>query len=168
LAEEMTTYRGHLPELLGDHEGQFVLIKGTEIAGIFPDRSAALREGYRRFGVVPLLVRQIAASDPSVYLPNVALSDDIQRLLRRKVESGQFPSEEAVVEEALRSFLIEEPDKEHPGASCVTEVQEERLPGPFIEDQTVVAPADFPRTGREVACLYLRDITRQPALFPGE
>ena len=37
----------------------------------FFDRSAALREGYRRFGIVPLLVRQIVASDPVVYLPNV-------------------------------------------------------------------------------------------------
>ena len=71
LADEIATYRGHLPELLREYEGRFVLIKGTEIAGIFPDRSTALREGYRRFGIVPLLVRQIAASDPAVYLPNV-------------------------------------------------------------------------------------------------
>jgi hypothetical protein len=71
LAEEIATYRSRLPELLREHEGQFVLIKGAEIAGIFPDRSAALREGYRRFGVVPLLVRQIAPSEPAVYLPNV-------------------------------------------------------------------------------------------------
>ncbi len=73
LAEEMATYRRCLPELLREHEGEFVLIKGTEIAGIFPDRSAGLREGYRRFGIVPLLVRQITASDPAVYLPNVVL-----------------------------------------------------------------------------------------------
>ena len=71
LAEEIATYRNRLPELLREHDGQFVLIKGTEIAGIFPDRSTALREGYRRFGIVPLLVRQITASDPAVYLPNV-------------------------------------------------------------------------------------------------
>ena len=73
LAEEIATYRRCLPELLREHEGEFVLIKGTEIAGIFPDRSAGLREGYRRFGIVPLLVRQIAASDPAVYLPNVVI-----------------------------------------------------------------------------------------------
>ena len=40
---------------------------------------------------------------------NIALTDDLQRLLKRKVENGQFPNEEAVVEEALRLFLIEEP-----------------------------------------------------------
>jgi hypothetical protein len=73
LAEEMATYRRCLPGLLREHEGEFVLIKGTEIAGVFPNRSAGLREGYRRFGIVPLLVRQIAASDPAEYLPNVVL-----------------------------------------------------------------------------------------------
>jgi hypothetical protein len=73
LAEEMATYRRCLPELLREHQGEFVLIKGTEIAGIFPDLSAGLREGYRRFGIVPLLVRQIAVDDPAVYLPNVVL-----------------------------------------------------------------------------------------------
>ena len=60
LAEEIATYRRCLPELLRQHEGEFVLIKGTEIAGFFPDLSAGLREGYRRFGIVPLLIRQIA------------------------------------------------------------------------------------------------------------
>ena len=33
---------------------------------------------------------------------SIALTDDLQRLLRKKVENGQFPNEEAVVEEALR------------------------------------------------------------------
>src|SRR3954447_15917593 len=42
---------------------------------------------------------------------NIALTDDLQRLLRKKVENGQFPNEEAVVEEALRHFLIEQPDQ---------------------------------------------------------
>ena len=31
---------------------------------------------------------------------NIALTDDLQRLLRRKIENGQFPDEEAVVREA--------------------------------------------------------------------
>ena len=41
---------------------------------------------------------------------NIALTDDLQRLLKKKVENGQFPNEEAVVEEALRLFLIGEPN----------------------------------------------------------
>lgn len=70
LAEEMATYRDRLPELLAEGEGRFVLIKGREVVGIFPDRSAALRDGYRRFGVAPFLAREITASEPVVYLPN--------------------------------------------------------------------------------------------------
>jgi hypothetical protein len=71
LAEERATYRDRLPELMREHEGQFVLIKGQNVVGVFCDRSAALREGYRRFGIVPFLVRQVTASEPVVYLPNV-------------------------------------------------------------------------------------------------
>jgi hypothetical protein len=71
LAEEMATYRDRLPELLRGQEGEYVLIKGADVVGVFHDRSRALREGYRRFGVVPFLVRQITASEPVVYLPSV-------------------------------------------------------------------------------------------------
>jgi Arc/MetJ-type ribon-helix-helix transcriptional regulator len=99
---------------------------------------------------------------------NIALPDDLQRLLRRKVETGQFSSTEAVVEEALKRFLIEEPNKEHPPTSSVAELPKGRLPGPFLEDESVPAPGDLPRSGQEVACRFLRDGTRQPGIFPGE
>jgi hypothetical protein len=71
LAEEMATYRDHLPGLLQGQQGQYGLIKGTDVVGVFHDRSEALREGYQRFGVVPFLVRRIVACEPVVYLPNV-------------------------------------------------------------------------------------------------
>lgn len=70
LAEEMITYRDHLPGLLQGQQGQYVLIKGTNVVGVFRDRSEALRERYQRFGIVPFLVRQIVACEPVVYLPN--------------------------------------------------------------------------------------------------
>jgi Arc/MetJ-type ribon-helix-helix transcriptional regulator len=56
---------------------------------------------------------------------NVALTDDLQRLLRKKVENGQFPNEEAVVEQALRLFLVEEPDQEQALMSSATEPEKE-------------------------------------------
>ena len=56
---------------------------------------------------------------------NIALTDDLQRLLRKKVEDGQFPNEEAAVEEALRRFLIEEPDQGQPAMSATTEPQKD-------------------------------------------
>ena len=95
---------------------------------------------------------------------NVALTDELRGLLRVKVESGQFPNEEAVIEEALRLFLIEKPHR----ASEASGQETERLPGPFLEDDAAPAPGDLPRSGQEIACLYLHDVTRQPDLFPGE
>jgi hypothetical protein len=72
IAQEIATYRSRLPELLA-HEGEFVLIKGDQVIGFFDDSSAALREGDRRFGLVPLLVKKIAAVEPVIYIPNVVL-----------------------------------------------------------------------------------------------
>ena len=99
---------------------------------------------------------------------NIALTDDLQQLLRKKVDNGEFPNEEAVVEEALKCFLIQEPSQGRRQTSSPTEILEDRLPGPFIEDQTALAPVELPRSGQEIACSYLHDATRQPNLFPGE
>jgi Arc/MetJ-type ribon-helix-helix transcriptional regulator len=99
---------------------------------------------------------------------NIALTDDLQRLLRKKVETGEFPNEEAVVEEALKCFLIQEPSRGRPQPSTAAEVSGERLPGPFLEDETALAPVELPRPSRETACSSLQDATRQPDLFPGE
>jgi Arc/MetJ-type ribon-helix-helix transcriptional regulator len=106
---------------------------------------------------------------PEVDLSHVVLPDDLQRALISRVESGQFPSQEALVEEALRSFLIERPAEEAPERDRATEPQHERLPGPFIEDEWVFGPGDIPRrSGREVDCLFLRDAKRRPDRYPGE
>jgi hypothetical protein len=99
---------------------------------------------------------------------NIAVSEDLRRLLRKKVENGQFPNEESVVEEALKCFLIQGPNLGRAQTITTTESPEERLPGPFIEDDTMVAPVELSGNGREVACSFLPDATRQPSLFPGE
>ena len=71
LAQEIAVYKAHQPRLLREHAGQFVLIKADQIVGVFPDRSSALDEGYRRFGIVSFLVREISETQPVIYLPNV-------------------------------------------------------------------------------------------------
>ena len=38
---------------------------------------------------------------------NVSLSNDLRNFVRKKVESGDFPSEEAVLQEAVCRFLKE-------------------------------------------------------------
>jgi Arc/MetJ-type ribon-helix-helix transcriptional regulator len=56
---------------------------------------------------------------------NIALTDDLERLLRKKVENGQFPNEQAVVEQALRLFLIEQADQGQAPTSPATEPEKE-------------------------------------------
>jgi hypothetical protein len=69
-AEESATYAKHLSELLA-HEGQYVLIKGREIIGIFPTRRAGLDEAVDRFGDEPAMVKRIAVLEPIVVLGHV-------------------------------------------------------------------------------------------------
>ena len=99
---------------------------------------------------------------------NVALTDDLERLLRKMVEDGQFPNEEAVVQQALRSFLVEAPAQGSPQKSFATEIQEERLPGPFIVDDTALGAFELPRDGREMTGCTLLEPMRLPDRFPGE
>jgi hypothetical protein len=73
IAEEIATYRARLSEMVEGHDGEFVLIKGNEIVGFFPDESSAFREGRRRFGIVPMLVKRITATERVIYIPNVVL-----------------------------------------------------------------------------------------------
>jgi Arc/MetJ-type ribon-helix-helix transcriptional regulator len=105
---------------------------------------------------------------PGVDLSDVVLPDDLQRALISKVESGQFPSKGAVIEKALRSFLIEEPAQDAPEKDRATESKPKRLPGPFIEDEADFGPGDIPRAGQKVACRFIRDGKRWPDRFPGE
>lgn len=79
---------------------------------------------------------------------HIALNEDLERLLKKWVENGQFPNEEVVVREALTRFLIEEPSRGGPRTRLATEILEERLPGPFIEDPMVLAPVEL-SSGRE-------------------
>src|SRR5947209_6265893 len=74
---EIRTYEAHKQDLLRDHEGQFVLIKGTDIIGIFPERNAAMSTGYRLFMGQPFLMRQILQRQKvySVLSPIVVYDD---------------------------------------------------------------------------------------------
>jgi hypothetical protein len=71
IAEEIATYRAHLQEMAREHTDEFVLIKGKEIIGFFPDYTSAIQEGYRRFGRAPFLVKEVTFPERVVYIPNV-------------------------------------------------------------------------------------------------
>ncbi len=59
LDTELATYAAHRDELLREAEGKYVLIHGHEIAGVYDDEMEAIAEGHRKFGMVPILVKEI-------------------------------------------------------------------------------------------------------------
>jgi hypothetical protein len=73
LDREQAVYDANLPLWLQEHESEHVLIKGDEVVGFFPTRDEALAAGYARFGVVPLLVKEVMDSEPIYHIPNVLL-----------------------------------------------------------------------------------------------
>jgi hypothetical protein len=59
LDRELETYAKHRDELLGKSAGQYALIHKDEVLGVYESKSDALKEGYRRLGNVPFLVKEI-------------------------------------------------------------------------------------------------------------
>jgi Arc/MetJ-type ribon-helix-helix transcriptional regulator len=98
----------------------------------------------------------------------ITLTDDLRQLLKEKVESGQFPDEESVVKEAICRFLGESTIREQPRPRPATKFIEERLPGPFLEDEMAVGPMDLPRPGLAVPTRTIQVTSREPSPFPEE
>ncbi len=64
LAKEMETYQEKLPSLLSNgEEGKFVLIRETEVAGVFSSFEDGLRVGTEKFGTAPFMVKKIEARE---------------------------------------------------------------------------------------------------------
>jgi hypothetical protein len=72
LAEEVKTYEAHLAGW-ADREGQFVLIKGSDILGYYPCREEALEAAYDQLGGGPFLVKQILLHEPIYQLGHIEL-----------------------------------------------------------------------------------------------
>ena len=56
---ELKAYEQHKNELLATARGKFVLIRGTEVLGVYDSKMDAIAQGYKQFGNVPFLVKQI-------------------------------------------------------------------------------------------------------------
>lgn len=57
--EELKTYEAHKDELVAKGDGKYVLIQGSELAGIWETYEDALQAGYGRYGLKPFFVRKI-------------------------------------------------------------------------------------------------------------
>ena len=64
LATELVTFRDRLDELLADHGGEFVNIKGDRIVGLHPNRPAAVKAVFQEFGRELALVQQVVEFEP--------------------------------------------------------------------------------------------------------
>jgi hypothetical protein len=80
LETERLYFEAHKAEWLRQHENLFVLIKGQELIGVFPDAESAYSEGISRFSLEPFLVKQILKEEPissftffSAMVPNARL-----------------------------------------------------------------------------------------------
>ncbi len=62
---ELDTYRANLPGLL-DRAGQFVLIHGRDVVGVYGSRDEALEAGYERWPAEAFLVKRIEAAEKFV------------------------------------------------------------------------------------------------------
>jgi Arc/MetJ-type ribon-helix-helix transcriptional regulator len=62
---------------------------------------------------------------------NVALTDDLQRLLQRRIDNGEFPNDESVVEAALKRFLVSEPSQGHSQMTSATKSIKKAASGSF-------------------------------------
>lgn len=73
LSQEMETFRGRQSELLRTAKGKFVVIKGTQIFGIFDNEAEAYRQAIRQFGLTPFLMREIQEGEKIYYVGGSAL-----------------------------------------------------------------------------------------------
>ena len=66
LKHEIATYKKNQQGLESEHLGEFVLIVGEEIIGLFQSFEDAAAEGIRLYGQGPYLIRQVGGPDPEL------------------------------------------------------------------------------------------------------
>ena len=72
LDAELKTYKQHRDHLLGTAEGKFVLIRNDRVVGVYDSKMDAIADGYRQFGNVPFLVKQIVRIEvPQNFISNL-------------------------------------------------------------------------------------------------
>lgn len=74
LKEELAFFNEKKDELLRTHPGQFALIKGRTLLGIFPTREEAYAEGVQRFGGESFFVHRVVEIEPVEQVPLLAYS----------------------------------------------------------------------------------------------
>ena len=68
LAAEYRTYEANVAQWAEEHDGDFVLIRGTDVVGFYETNEQALSEGYQRFGIVPFFVKQVSRQEQAHFV----------------------------------------------------------------------------------------------------
>lgn len=71
---EDAAYEKERERLVREHLGKIALVHKDEVVGAFASVGEAMLEGYRRFGLVKMMVKEIRESDPPEYIPNVDIN----------------------------------------------------------------------------------------------
>src|SRR5256885_15782318 len=69
LQTELEYFQKHKQEYLKLYKGQFVLIKGKELADAFTTEAEAYQAGLEKFGNEPFLIKQVLDKDGTVSYP---------------------------------------------------------------------------------------------------
>jgi len=80
---EEAAYARERERLLRDHLGKFVVVHQDEVFGPFDTLGEATLEGYRHFGDVPIIVKDIQPEGPPDFVGIVDLKHPSIRLLDR-------------------------------------------------------------------------------------
>ena len=73
LEKEIAFYDANLEEFLHRYPNRVLLIKGSELIGTFENADDAIKEGMRRYGTGPFLIRRPGEKTPTFTVPILSL-----------------------------------------------------------------------------------------------
>jgi hypothetical protein len=134
LSRETAAYEKVRHQLLQDHRGKIALIHGDEVVGVFSTVNDALLEGYRRFGYVRMVAREIRDDEEVEYIGPVDIHHPsfkkldlwLAHLRQRQIKSAE------VLPAVFGRHLLHGLAKQRAGFRCLT--QKQRGHAPVEED----------------------------------
>jgi hypothetical protein len=72
LEQELQFFAENKTKWFKAHFGKFVLVKDSELVGVYDNAETAIAEGAKRFGAESFLVRQLNPDEKDIYIPALA------------------------------------------------------------------------------------------------
>ena len=73
LETEIRFFEAHRKEWLKHYRDKWVLVKGTDLVGVFDSYEAAYEQGVAKYGTEPFLVKQVLENDAVEQMPALML-----------------------------------------------------------------------------------------------